>query len=159
MLTANQVGQDQVPREAKVDPVGNSNGRTSNPMVEGTDGSIGDQLLKNFMALWHFNHLSSMEVWMMLRGCDVKRWWETTRQRYAGRELVWLEFQEAFNENFFLESIKEQKTYEFIELVQGNKTVAQYESKFIFLAQFSPNLVLTKAKKASKFLRGLHVDI
>ena len=47
--------------------------------------------------------------------------------------------------------IREQKTYEFIELVQGNKTMAQYEAEFISLARFAPDLESTEAKKAAKF--------
>jgi len=76
-----------------------------------------------------------------------------------GREPSWAEFQEAFNEQFFPDWIWEQKTYGFIELVQGNKLVAQYETEFISLARFAPKLVSTEVKKAAKFQRSLRANI
>ena len=49
--------------------------------------------------------------------------------------------------------------YEFIELVQGSKTVAQYEAEFTALAKYAPDLISIKEKKASKFQRGLCLEI
>lgn len=94
-----------------------------------------------------------------LLGSDVERWWQTVRQRCRGREPAWAEFLEAFNGHFFPDWVREQKIYEFIELSQGSKTVAQHESEFISLAQFAPDLVSTEAKKVAKFKRGLCLGI
>ena len=44
---------------------------------------------------------------------------------------------------------------EFMELIQGNKTVLQYEAKFTKLAQFAPHIVSNDVRKAKKFQRGL----
>ncbi|XP_052181900.1 uncharacterized protein LOC127794693 [Diospyros lotus] len=59
----------------------------------------------------------------------------------------------------FRGAAESQKTYEFIELTQGNMSVAQYEEEFTSLARFAPKLVDTDEKKATKFLRGLRVEI
>ena len=53
----------------------------------------------------------------------------------------------------------EQKTYEFIELLQGSKLVAQYKTNFISLARFALELVSTEAKKVTKFQKGLRANI
>lgn len=90
----------------------------------------------------------------LFRG-GVERWWETVQQSFVGREPSWAEFRELFNANYFLAWVRDQKTYEFIELTQGNRTVAQYEEEFISLARFAPELVCTEEKKATKFQRGL----
>ncbi|XP_052171561.1 uncharacterized protein LOC127787543 [Diospyros lotus] len=74
----------------------------------------------------------------LFRG-DAERWWETTRQRFA-----W---------------VKEQKVYEFVQLVQGTNTVAQYKAEFTTLSRYTPDLVSTEAKKAAKFQRGLRANI
>ncbi|PKU67254.1 hypothetical protein MA16_Dca015983 [Dendrobium catenatum] len=43
----------------------------------------------------------------------------------------------------------------FLRLVQGSKTVMQYEAEFTALARYAPQLVSTSAKKCYRFLRGL----
>ena len=86
----------------------------------------------------------------MFRG-DAERWWETTRQRFGDREPTWDEFQRVFNDTYCPTWIREQKVYEFVELVQGTNTVAQYEAAFTALSRYAPELVSTEARKAAKF--------
>ncbi|XP_052172194.1 uncharacterized protein LOC127788123 [Diospyros lotus] len=92
----------------------------------------------------------------MFRG-DAERWWETARQRFGNREPTWIEFQQVFNDAYCPAWVKEQKVYEFVELVQGTNTVAQYEAEFTALSRYAPKLVSTEARKAAKFQRGLRV--
>ena len=93
-------------------------------MVQEIEGSVGGQLLKNFMALRPLEYYGGIDVlavknWMLFvekyfrtMGCsdaqkvqfttfllrvDAERWWERARYRYIGREPLWAEFQEAFN--------------------------------------------------------------
>ena len=51
--------------------------------------------------------------------------------------------------------VRERKEREFADLVQGSITVEQYAAKFIELSRFGPHLILTEAKKASRFQKGL----
>ena len=64
-----------------------------------------------------------------------------------------------FNDAYCPAWVKEQKVYEFIELVQGTKIVAQYLAEFIALSQYTLELVNIEAKKAVKFQRGLRAYI
>ncbi|PKU61346.1 hypothetical protein MA16_Dca028422 [Dendrobium catenatum] len=43
----------------------------------------------------------------------------------------------------------------FLRLVQGSKTVMQYEAEFTALARYAPQLVSTSAERCYRFLRGL----
>ncbi|PKU72354.1 hypothetical protein MA16_Dca006354 [Dendrobium catenatum] len=43
----------------------------------------------------------------------------------------------------------------FLRLVQGRRTVMQYEAEFTALARYAPQLVSTSAAKCYHFLRGL----
>ncbi|KAI0510722.1 hypothetical protein KFK09_011331 [Dendrobium nobile] len=43
----------------------------------------------------------------------------------------------------------------FLRLVQGSKTVMQYEAEFTALVRYAPQLVSTSAEKCYRFLRGL----
>ena len=44
--------------------------------------------------------------------------------------LTWTVFLDAFYEKYFPESVRDEKEVEFMELIQGSKTVLQYEAKF-----------------------------
>ncbi|GFZ11498.1 Stabilizer of iron transporter SufD / Polynucleotidyl transferase [Actinidia rufa] len=48
---------------------------------------------------------------------------------------------------------------EFMNLVQGNMTVAQYEAKFMSLSRFAKAFVSTEEEKAKQFMRGLRPSI
>ena len=52
--------------------------------------------------------------------------------------------------------VRELKEREFADLVQRSMTVEQYAAKFIELSHFGPYLILTEAKKASRFQKGLN---
>ncbi|XP_052189880.1 uncharacterized protein LOC127799697 [Diospyros lotus] len=94
----------------------------------------------------------------LLRG-DAERWWETTRQRYGDGGPSWAQFVEAFNETYVPAWIREQKVFEFIELQQGSKTVTQYETEFVALSRYAPELVTPESRRVSKFQRGLRPEI
>ncbi|KAI0522658.1 hypothetical protein KFK09_005043 [Dendrobium nobile] len=44
---------------------------------------------------------------------------------------------------------------DFLRLVQGSRTVMQYEAEFTAFARYSPQLVSTSAERCYRFLRGL----
>ena len=48
---------------------------------------------------------------------------------------------------------------EFMELIQGYKTVLQHVVKFTELARFAPHIVSNDVRKAKKFQRGLRPSI
>ncbi|XP_050242213.1 uncharacterized protein LOC126691196 [Quercus robur] len=79
------------------------------------------------------------------KGTDTKR-----------NPITWKKFKGVFYDNYFLEVVREQKEKEFADLVQGNMTVEQYAAKFNDLSHFGPHLILTEAKKASRFQMGLN---
>lgn len=187
-LAANQARQEPVGQETGGNPIGSNEEQTLAPEAQrsgGNDNANG-QLLKNFMAnhppefcggvdaIAAENWIMAMEKHLRTIGCadvqkvrlatfllrgDAERWWETARQRFGNREPLWPEFQTAFNERFFPDWVREQKTYEFIELDQGDRTVAQYEAEFTSLARFAPSLVSSEEMKAAKFQRGLRAEI
>ncbi|XP_075663867.1 uncharacterized protein LOC142633513 [Castanea sativa] len=70
--------------------------------------------------------------------------------------ITWEKFKGIFYDNYFLEVVRERKEREFADLVQGSKIVEQYAAKFIELSRFGPHLILTEAKKASRFQKGLN---
>ncbi|XP_020530129.1 uncharacterized protein LOC105421551 [Amborella trichopoda] len=60
---------------------------------------------------------------------------------------------------YFLDSARERKEVEFIELQQGKLSVDQYAAKFVELSRYAPHIIKTEARKVNKFERGLRPDI
>ena len=56
-------------------------------------------------------------------------WWKLKKSL----EPLWLwpRFLEVFNEEYFPETVRDQKTIEFLSLTQGKMIVAEYNAKFI----------------------------
>ena len=68
----------------------------------------------------------------MLKG-EVEHWWRSTKKTLPLEKdqiLTSTIFLDAFYEKYFLEIVRDEKEVEFMELIQGNKTVVQYEAKF-----------------------------
>ena len=91
---------------------------------------------------------------------EAEHWWRSIKAILEGMEtkrnpIIWEKFKGVFYDNYFLEVVRERKEREFADLVQGSITVEQYAAKFIELSRFGPHLILTEAKKASIFQKGL----
>ena len=48
---------------------------------------------------------------------------------------------------------------EFMNLVQGNRTVDEYESKFMSLGRYDPDTMGSETRKIQKFMDGLRLAI
>ena len=68
---------------------------------------------------------------------------------------TWEDFKAAFETQFVPEAFKEAKRVEFERLVQGNMTVAEYEKKFLELAEYCPYTIPNDDRKKKRFLDGL----
>ena len=56
-------------------------------------------------------------------------------------------FKKAFLDQYFTNTTKKALRMEFINLVQGSMTVAQYEAKFMSLSMFAKAFVSTEEEK------------
>ncbi|OVA18820.1 hypothetical protein BVC80_8071g6 [Macleaya cordata] len=98
-----------------------------------------------------------MLVTFMLRGA-AKIWWRSVKDVQT-EPLDWARFQELFLEKYVTESARDRKHQEFMNLVQGNLTVSEYEERFTALSRYGPEQISTDAVKAKKFIRGLKTFI
>ena len=76
-------------------------------------------------------------------------WWQLKKLM----EPVWLwpRFLEVFNDEYFLEMVRDKKTIEFLNLKQGKITVVEYNTKFMELCRYASHIVSTESRKARKF--------
>ncbi|MCI55191.1 hypothetical protein A2U01_0076441, partial [Trifolium medium] len=63
---------------------------------------------------------------------EVNRWWKNARQRLraGGVVITWEMFKREFWVKYFPADVRNRKVVEFLELKQGNMTVAEYAAKF-----------------------------
>ena len=106
----------------------------------------------------------------LLKG-EANFWWEAIRPRELRDEVVgenemadeargegsisWRRFKELFFERYFPISMCDRMEARFLELKQGDMSVAEYEAKFNELARFAPHLISTERRKAKRFEQGL----
>ncbi|XP_020209371.1 uncharacterized protein LOC109794328 [Cajanus cajan] len=69
---------------------------------------------------------------------DAHFWWEGALQRMidGGVQLNWDNFKRVFLEKYFPNDVRSHKEVEFLELKQGNDTVAEYVAKFDALVRY-----------------------
>ena len=72
----------------------------------------------------------------MLKG-EASHWWKANKGRAGEGVITWERFKELFCENYFPESVKNRMEIKFLELKQGNMSVAEYAAKFNELARFA----------------------
>ncbi|XP_022156862.1 uncharacterized protein LOC111023703 [Momordica charantia] len=75
------------------------------------------------------------------------------RTRHMGR------FKDLLYEYYFPVTVRNEKQAEFLRLIQGSLTVAQYERKFTELSRFGMQYISTEQLKIDKFIDGLHREI
>ncbi|XP_058762759.1 uncharacterized protein LOC131636126 [Vicia villosa] len=94
---------------------------------------------------------------------EAEDWWGNTAQRFEekGFVITWDLFHDAFLENYFPEDVSGKKEVEFLELKQGNGTVAEYAARFQELIKYCPyyNTMNAERSKCLKFVNGLRPDI
>ncbi|KAL8110718.1 hypothetical protein AgCh_026455 [Apium graveolens] len=104
------------------------------------------------------DNLRSDYACYFLKG-EANYWWESTRAAEGEGPVSWARFTELFLEKYFLDCLQNQLEVEFLELKQDEKSVAEYEAKFMELARLVPVYVSTEAQKAKRFQQGLKPKI
>ncbi|XP_074342701.1 uncharacterized protein LOC141680347 [Apium graveolens] len=90
---------------------------------------------------------------------EANYWWESTCSLEEEGPVPWTRFTELVLEKYFPDYLQNQLEVEFLELEQGEKSVAEYEAKFIELARLVHVYVSTETQKAKRFQQGLKSEI
>ncbi|XP_059635528.1 uncharacterized protein LOC132277697 [Cornus florida] len=86
---------------------------------------------------------------------NALQWWESITTIEERTRLTYAEFQTRFDNKYFPLSVRSAMKTEFLDLQQGDMTVAEYEQRFINLSLFAPEEVNTEEKKRDHFVKGL----
>jgi hypothetical protein len=115
-----------------------------------------------------FQAMGCSEVQQVVLGAymlreDADYWWKNTSQRLGvgGVALTWTMFKREFLNMYFPADVRNKKVIEFMELKQGNMSVAEYTAKFESLCRFAPhyNTVEAEYDKCVKFENGLRPEV
>ena len=87
-------------------------------------------------------------------------WWETVpNSQVYPPVLTYGDFVREFKNNYAPDIFKDEKRKEFLNLKQGNMSVAEYEIKFNQLSAYALNLIATEKDKCRQFEEGLKYGI
>ncbi|XP_070660660.1 uncharacterized protein [Malus domestica] len=86
-------------------------------------------------------------------------WWESILSIPDTQVTTWEEFETIFLEKYFPSTLRSMKAREFVNLVQGELTIVEYEAKFEELMRFAPYMIPDDTVKARKFKEGLRQSI
>ncbi|KAL2465555.1 CCHC-type domain-containing protein [Abeliophyllum distichum] len=72
-------------------------------------------------------------------------WWQPVQNKYLDPSIItWTDFRRNFYDSYYPLSYKDTKQDEFLKLVQGSSTVAEYQKKFIELSKYAQVLGITE---------------
>ncbi|XP_012451939.1 uncharacterized protein LOC105774125 [Gossypium raimondii] len=87
------------------------------------------------------------------------RWWKTLVSVVPKERVTWDFFQEEFRKKYISQWFIDKKRKEFLELKQGQMSVAEYEIEFVRLSKYAQECVPTEAIMCKRFEDGLNEDI
>ncbi|XP_052726715.1 uncharacterized protein LOC128194743 [Vigna angularis] len=91
---------------------------------------------------------------------EAAHWWNNTKLvlEESGEIITWEIFKNKFYAEYFPDSVRHLKEVEFLQLVQGNKSVAEYADRFKHLVRFytQPS---NEEWRCRKFKNGLRANI
>ncbi|XP_050878421.1 uncharacterized protein LOC127082220 [Lathyrus oleraceus] len=84
---------------------------------------------------------NALEAMAQVLQGEAKDWCNNAcgRLEAVGTDITWVMFRAYFLDNYFLEDVCSKKKIEFLELKQGNLTVAKYAAKFEEIVKFYPH--------------------
>ncbi|KAK5831045.1 hypothetical protein PVK06_014840 [Gossypium arboreum] len=90
---------------------------------------------------------------------EAYNWWETIEAVVPADKLTWEFFQNEFKKKYVGKRYLDKKKREFLDLRQGNKTVAEYEKEFVYLSRYARDVVPTEEEMCIRFEEGLNDEI
>ena len=137
--------------------------RQKPPTFEGThDPAVAEDWLKKIKRIFAYMGLEDHEK----VACAVHQlekeayvWWEYIMMLEDGEDISWDRFLEHFTEKYMRSAQMKVKMWEFMDLRQGNMTVAEYTSKFNELARFCPTMVPNDDTRKNKYMQGMKISI
>ncbi|XP_017428814.1 uncharacterized protein LOC108336880 [Vigna angularis] len=91
---------------------------------------------------------------------EASHWWTSIKAILtdAHSPITWAVFRSKFYEEYFPDSVRYAKEVEFLQLVQGGKSVSEYTNTFKHLLRFN-TMATSEEWQCRKFENGLRSDL
>ncbi|KAA3473695.1 ATP-dependent zinc metalloprotease FtsH [Gossypium australe] len=90
---------------------------------------------------------------------EAYQWWLTVRDGATAEDLTWEYVKEAYQKKYVGTRYTDEQRKAFLGLVQGNKSVAEYEAEFLTLSRYARGVVATVHERCVRFEDGLMDDL
>ncbi|KAA3465594.1 ATP-dependent zinc metalloprotease FtsH [Gossypium australe] len=90
---------------------------------------------------------------------EAYRWWLTVRQGTPADRVDWGYFKARFEGKYVGAGYLDSQRKAFLNLVQGSKSVAEYEAEFRRLSQYAKGIVATDYERCVRFEDGLRDEL
>lgn len=90
---------------------------------------------------------------------DAHNWWLAVDKRKGERVETFKDFEDEFNRMYFPSEAWDRLESNFLDLVQGRRTVREYEEEFNKLRRYVGRELEDEAVQVRRFLRGLRVEL
>ncbi|XP_020695904.1 uncharacterized protein LOC110109265 [Dendrobium catenatum] len=94
---------------------------------------------------------------------EAERWWKSQlEETFEGRpssQVTWEEFVKVFRDCYVPVIARRSMQDKFNRLVQGDKTITEYEAEFTMLSRYASHLIPNAEEKCHRFLSGLRDTI
>ena len=87
------------------------------------------------------------------------RWWLTVRDGATADDLTWEYFKAAYQKKDVGSSYIDAQRKAFLGLVQGNKSVSEYEAEFLRLSRYAQGIVASEHDRCVRFEDGLRDEL
>ncbi|KAL4295739.1 hypothetical protein GQ457_12G010480 [Hibiscus cannabinus] len=89
----------------------------------------------------------------------TQNWWEAKEDIVVASQITWDYFRESFRDCYVRVEYLAKCMDDFLNLMQRDMTVHDYEIEYLRLIQYAPGLVTTKKDKGDWFLKGIRETI
>ncbi|XP_017428796.1 uncharacterized protein LOC108336860 [Vigna angularis] len=91
---------------------------------------------------------------------DASHWWTSMKAILTDTQspITWAVFRSKFYEEYFPDNVRYAKEVEFLQLVQGAKSVSEYTNTFKHLLRFN-TMATSEEWQCRKFENGLRSDL
>ncbi|KAL3830474.1 hypothetical protein ACJIZ3_019276 [Penstemon smallii] len=119
-----------------------------------------EEIEKIFKVMGYTNQQRVSFASFKLEG-DAHNWWRIVEHKWTRDETphTWASFLKEFNSKFIPQVVKDQRERDFMNLIQGTMTVAEYEAQFNRLIKYAPHYLGDEERQSKKFISGLKPKI
>ncbi|XP_047309942.1 uncharacterized protein LOC124913404 [Impatiens glandulifera] len=127
-----------------------------------TDPIVAEEWIQSLETIFEFMKISNGDsvrcVTFMFRN-DARIWWQRAKSVLDLSAVTWEDFKDTFYGKYFTLSTRNKLAREFLEIRQGEASVAEYVKKFERGRYFAPMILGSASMELNHFMEGLNATI